>query len=249
MSIEASAMRSLWRYRYRLLYLVVASVVVLPPLAWGISTVAPAGGGRAILALGVAPSEIAAISMTTRARGEPALAAALVTASSLTSVFFAGPLLALCSASAHLDPWALSLQLSLVVALPLALGAAVAALAHHRAATMNVGSLVSTLSLAALVWEVASEVDPSAAYLASLGLSLGFSLLAGGVGLVLTLGMPMRERTSLGLPFGIKDFAVAAGVAQSAFGPSSTAVLGAYGLAAIVLGTTLAARVGRTGRP
>jgi hypothetical protein len=61
--------------------------------------------------------------------------------------------------------------------------------------------------------------------------------------------MPMRERTSLGLPFGIKDFAVAAGVAQSAFGPSSTAVLGAYGLAAIVLGTTLAARVGRTGRP
>jgi predicted Na+-dependent transporter len=64
-------------------------------------------------------------------------------------------------------------------------------------------------------------------------------------GWVIALGTAPRDRLALVLPVGMRDFAIAAGIAATAFGPAATAPLGVYGLLVLLLGGVATARAGR----
>jgi predicted Na+-dependent transporter len=63
--------------------------------------------------------------------------------------------------------------------------------------------------------------------------------LAGGavLGRLLAIGVPSRRRTAIVLPTAMRDFAVAAGIAASAFGAAAAAPLGIYGILVLVFGS------------
>ena len=58
-----------------------------------------------------------------------------------------------------------------------------------------------------------------------------------GLGWLLAIGAPARQRTAIFLPTAMRDFAVAAGIATSAFGAPAAAPLGIYGILVLVFGT------------
>jgi predicted Na+-dependent transporter len=74
--------------------------------------------------------------------------------------------------------------------------------------------------------------------------------LAGGaaLGALLARGVPPARRTAIVLTTAMRDFAVAAGIAASAFGAAAAAPLGIYGLLVLIFGSAAAYRAGRTGR-
>jgi predicted Na+-dependent transporter len=87
-----------------------------------------------------------------------------------------------------------------------------------------------------LLWEVASELR----FHASDGL-VAVALLAylagcAALGWLLARGLPPPRRTAVILPTAMRDFAVAAGIAASAFGIAATAPLGIYGVMVLVFG-------------
>jgi predicted Na+-dependent transporter len=63
--------------------------------------------------------------------------------------------------------------------------------------------------------------------------------LAGSVilGWLLAIGATPAQRTAIVLPTAMRDFAVAAGIAASAFGAAAAAPLGIYGLLVLIFGT------------
>jgi len=63
--------------------------------------------------------------------------------------------------------------------------------------------------------------------------------LAGGavLGWRLAVDVPSRRRTAIVLPTAMRDSAVAAGIATSAFGAAAAAPLGIYGILVLVFGT------------
>jgi predicted Na+-dependent transporter len=73
------------------------------------------------------------------------------------------------------------------------------------------------------------------------GLALLLYLVAGGVlGWLLAIGSPAPRRTAIVLPTAMRDFAVAAGIATSAFGTGAAAPLGIYGILVLIFGTIAA---------
>jgi predicted Na+-dependent transporter len=49
--------------------------------------------------------------------------------------------------------------------------------------------------------------------------------------------VPARRRTAIVLPTAMRDFAVAAGIATSAFGAAAAAPLGIYGILVLIFGS------------
>jgi predicted Na+-dependent transporter len=93
------------------------------------------------------------------------------------------------------------------------------------------------VSLLVLLWEVASELHLQASD-ARVVIALLLYLAAGAVlGWLLAIGVPSRRRTAIVLPTAMRDFAVAAGIATSAFGAAAAAPLGIYGILVLVFGT------------
>ncbi len=96
------------------------SGTVLSVLSWLDSRLVAMGRLRdKALAIGLAPSEIASVVTTALAKGEAALAAAVLIGSTLITVAVAGPLLALEVGSSSVHPGSLIVSLALVVGLPL----------------------------------------------------------------------------------------------------------------------------------
>jgi predicted Na+-dependent transporter len=97
--------------------------------------------------------------------------------------------------------------------------------------------VLGTVSLRVLLWEVASElhlrVSDTRVVIALL------LYLAGGavLGWPLPIGVPAGRRTAIVLPTAMRDFAVAAGIATSAFGAAAAAPLGIYGILVLVFGS------------
>jgi hypothetical protein len=87
-----------------------------------------------------------------------------------------------------------------------------------------------------LLWEIASQLrlHPSDALVAAALLIYlaGVSVL----GRVLALGVPPERRTAVIMPTAVRDFAVAAGIAASAFGIAAAAPVGIYGVTVLVFG-------------
>lgn len=253
-TIEPAALRRVARTWRPLLAVLAAGVTVLPALSWAVSLLVAAGPLRdGVLAVGLAPCEIASVAATAMAGGEAALAAGVLIGSTVTSVAFAGPVLTLEAGGAGVRPGGIIANLALVVALPLAVGIALRAglppvrwlgasarvLATARAD--RVASVTSVVAVAALVALIAAEVHLSARYAAVGGALVLFLAASALAGRLLGARINPRAREALLLTTSMRDFAVAAGLATAAFGPAAAAPLGLYGILVLVWGTAVAA--------
>ena len=245
LALERADARPLQVRKGRIAYAMVASTVVLPALEWALSRAAPPGVRDGILAVGVAPAEIASVGLTGLAGGEISVAAALLVASSAITVVASGPILALLASTDGLHTVGVLTTLVLVVALPLGAGAALARVLRRWPRTVDLGRLVSLLALLVLLFEVASQVRPGARDLVAAGLLLAFLAGAASLGALVARGVDPAGRPGLLLPLAMRDFAVAAGIATAAFGAGAAGVLGIYGLLALAFGSVSALRSAR----
>jgi hypothetical protein len=152
-------------------------------------------------------------------------------------VLLAGPILGIAGAHSSASQLGLLSTLALVVALPLIGGSAMRSLDPYRGREQAIVRVLGTASLLVLLWEVASQLHLRASDARVLLALLAY--LAGGVilGCVLAIGAPPARRTAIVLPTAMRDFAVAAGIATSAFGAAAAAPLGIYGLLVLIFGT------------
>jgi predicted Na+-dependent transporter len=230
--------RESWR---RLVVVLIAGVTVLPVLAWAASRLVAAGSLRAgILAVGVAPCEIASVATTAIADGEATLAAGVLIGSTMAAVAVAGPILSLEAGHADVHPGGIIANLALVVALPLAAGLALRALTPIGDRIDRAATTTATVAVAALVALIAAEVHLSIRYLAVAGALIIF--LAGSALIGRLLGMGTRPPIGVAvlLTTSMRDFAIAASLAAAAFGPAAAAPLGLYGILVLIWGTTVA---------
>ncbi len=226
----------------RIAAVVLVPIVVLPGIAWAASRLVNPGHLRdGVLAVGVAPTEVAAVALAALAGGSAALSAAVLVGSTIGSVLLAGPILhLLATTTGSASPGSLLLSLLRIVALPLAAGIAVRAVLPARRELDVVSSAGASGAVLVLIWLVAGQAHLDTAYLRA-GLAL-LVFLAGSTatGALLTRGLPRSLRTSLLLPVAMRDFAIAAGIATQAFGAAAAAPLGIYGVLVLLLGATAA---------
>ena len=213
-------------------------ITVLPVLSWLASQLVAVGPLRdGIMVVGIAPCEIASVATTAMAGGATALAAAILIGSTVLSVALAGVILSFVAGNAHVHPLHVLINLVIVVGVPLILGLFLAAVCDLSPRIITTAEWTATSALAGLVILVASQVHLGTAYVgvvSSILVIVGTSALL-GVGLGRTTS---REGfISLLLTTSMRDFAIAAGLAASAFGPEAAAPLGLYGVIVILWGT------------
>jgi predicted Na+-dependent transporter len=221
----------------RMALVLAATTVILPALAWLASRLVtgPALQGG-VMAAGVAPVEVASVALTGLAGGEVVVAAGLLIASTLLTVLLAGPILRLLGAHSATSQLGLLATLTLVVALPLIAGCAMRTIDPIGGRERPLIDVLGTASLLVLLWEIASELRLHASD-ARVAAALLFYLAGAGVlGWLLTLGVSSSRRSAVILPTAMRDFAVAAGIAASAFGIAAAAPLGIYGVMVLVFG-------------
>ena len=240
-AIDPAARRRLTGTWPSLLAVLAPGITVLPALAWAVAQIVAAGPLRdGIMALGLAPCEIASVAITALAGGEAALAAGALIGSTVLTVAAAGPLLALEADHATVHPGHIVASLALIVALPLAAGIALRARTPLPAKAERTAAATAVAAVAALVALIAAEVHLSAGYL-----PVTLALIAFLAGSALTgwlLGTRARHPAGVAvlLTTSMRDFAIAAGLAAAAFGPAAAAPLGLYGILVLVWGTAAA---------
>jgi predicted Na+-dependent transporter len=200
----------------------------------------------------VAPAEVASVALTGLAGGDAVLAAGLLAASTVLTVLLAGPILSLAGAHSSASQLSLLVTLALVVALPLASGSALRSADPFGGREQPLARVLGTVSLLVLLWQVASQIEVRASEAGVLLALLAY--LAGGaaLGWLLARGAAQERRTAIVLTTAMRDFAVAAGIAASAFGAAAAAPLGIYGLLVLIFGSAAAyaaQRPSRRGNP
>ncbi len=248
LTVEAAALARARRRWPRVLTALAVSSIALPALAWALSHLVSGPARGAILAVGVAPSEVASLGLAAMAGGEVAISAALLVASSAVAVVASGPILSLLSGAAGVHTEGVLITLALVVAVPLAAGVAARRAVGDSAVVLGAGRLLGNAALLVLLWEVTGEVRVQASYLAVVAALAGFLAGAGGLGWLLSRGLDLPARPAVLLPVAMRDFAVATGIASSAFGPAAVGPLGIYGMLVLVGGAMVARFAARPGR-
>ena len=221
----------------RLVLVLAATTVALPAFAWLASRLVSGlvlRGG--VLAAGVAPTEVASVALTGLAGGEAVLAAGLLVGSTAVTVLLAGPILSLLGAHSTTSQVGLLATLALVVALPLLAGSATRTLDPLRGREQAPLRIIGLVSLLVLLWEVASELHVQVSDARMVAALLLYLACAAGLGWLLGISVPPARRTAVLLPTAMRDFAVAAGIAASAFGAPAAAPLGIYGILVLVFG-------------
>jgi predicted Na+-dependent transporter len=255
-TIDPQALRRLAAAWRQVLAAVLVGVTVLPALSWAVARLVPAGPLRdGVLVTGLAPCEIASVATTSLAAGEAAVAAGVLIGSTLATVVLAAPILTLEAGHASFSPAGVIANLALVVALPLAAGIALRSwvgvtarvLASGRAKA--IADRTAVAAVAALVALVAAEVHLTVSYAAVAGALALFLVASAVLGRALGVRSARPAGSALLLTTSMRDFAIAAALAASAFGPRAAAPLGLYGIAVLVWGTAAAgalrARAGR----
>jgi len=250
-TIEPAALRRAalaWR---PLLATLIVGVTVLPALSWAASRLVPAGSLRdGVLAVGLAPCEIASVATTAMAGGEAAVAAGVLIGSTVAAVAIAGPILSLEAGRAGFSPGGIVVNLALVVALPLATGIALrAAVPGWTERADRAASRTAIVAVAALVALIAAEVHLSAGYASVAGALAVFLLASALIGWLLGRRAPRQVAAAVLLTTSMRDFAIAAGLATAAFGPPAAAPLGLYGILVLIWGTATAATLRRRAAP
>ena len=226
------------RHALRRVSLVLATTTIaLPLLAWLASRLVSAPALRGgVLAAGVAPAEVASVALAGLAGGEVVVAAGLLIASTLLTVVVAGPILGLLGGHSAISALALLSTLALVVALPLVVGCTIRTIDPLGGRERSLVEVLAVTSLLVLLWEVASQLRLHAADGLVAGALLAFLAGSSVLGWLLALGAPAAQRVAVVLPTAMRDFAVAAGIAASAFGVAAAAPLGIYGVMVLVFG-------------
>ena len=237
-TIPPTALRraaSAWR---PLVVTLIVGATVLPALSWLVSRAVAAGSLRAgVMCVGLAPCEIASVATTAMARGEPALSAGVLMGSTLTTVVIAGPVLAIESSGHVAHPTAILVNLALVVALPLLAGLSLRALVPLSRAGERLAVGTATVTVAALVALIAAEIHLSVSYVAVGAALLAFLASSALLGRIIGRRSPGATASAILLTTSMRDFAIAASLATSAFGVQAAAPLGLYGVLVLVWGT------------
>jgi predicted Na+-dependent transporter len=241
LGIPPSAFRGISSQAVRLVVSLVAAALILPVLSWAVSRlVTTVALRRGVLAVGLAPAEIASVATTSLAGGDTAVAAGMLVGSTLVTVVGAGFALRLLGGGGHIHPLSLLTNLGLVVGAPMILGVAIRSkvtLSERQEATLE---RVCVIVVTLLVWLVASQVRLSRAYVGVAVALVLFLIGSALLGVVLGIRAPAAVANALLLTTSMRDFAVAAGIAVAAFGATSAAPLGLYGVIAIGWGITIA---------
>ncbi len=246
MTVPAGVLHRVRALAPRLGLVVVATTVALPVLAFVLSRLFGPGALRdGVLAVGVAPAEVASVAITGIAGGEVGAAAVLLVASTLVCVAVAGPILVLVGGHGVSSVHVL-ISLILVVGVPLVAGLAVKRLAATGERTDLGSQAVAIVAVIVLVWLVSGQVRVSAAYGTLLAVLVVFILASAALGLLLGWRVEPRARTSVVLTVSMRDFAVASGIAAAAFGPAAAAPLGLYGVLVMAWGALVARAVEQT---
>jgi predicted Na+-dependent transporter len=242
---DLAAVRTAWR---RIAAVLVVSTAALPALAWAASRLISDPVLRmGVQTVGVAPAEVATVALCVIAGGDAAVCAVILVASTVVTVLAAGPILSMLGASVTVSSAGLLTTLAVVVALPLAAGVGLRAVWSPGPRLDAVVRIVTVTALLVLLWQVASEIRLGAAYtsvIAALAAYIAGSAVLGGV---LSLRLPAARAAAVLLPVGMRDFAVAAGIAAAAFGPPAAAPLGAYGVLVLLAGSAVTQVTGRRG--
>jgi predicted Na+-dependent transporter len=219
---------------------VLAAAAVLPLLAFALSRLlGPAALRDGVLAVGVAPAEVASVAITAIAGGDAGAAAVLLVASTLICVAVAGPILAL--AGGHgVSAVHVLITLSLVVGVPLLAGLLLRRLAAAGGRAGDGFQALAIVAVVVLVWLVSGQVRLSAAYWALAGVLVLLIVASAAIGLLLGSRLEPAVKTGIVLTASMRDFAIASGIALAAFGPAAAAPLGIYGVLVMAWGALIA---------
>jgi predicted Na+-dependent transporter len=240
MTIPAGLLSRVRVLALRLGFVVIAAAAVLPLLAFALSRLlGPAALRDGVLAVGVAPAEVASVAITGIAGGEAGAAAVLLVASTLICIAVAGPVLSVFGGHG-VSALHVLITLSLVVGVPLLAGLV---LKRFAATSDRVGDGFQALAILAvvlLVWLVSGQVRLSPAYWALAGVLVALIVASAGIGLLLGWRLASAAKTGVVLSVSMRDFAVASGIAAAAFGPAAAAPLGIYGVLVMAWGALVA---------
>jgi predicted Na+-dependent transporter len=228
------------RRRGRLvLALSLGPLAVLAPLAWALSRAFASPVREGLLALGLAPTEVAAAGLVALAGGEAALVLAVV-CGSLAASAVAGPLLlATLGDAPGADPLPLAARFALVVLAPLAIGLLTRARVPRLAAGDDDLAAAATVVLALLVYASLGATDLGGLGSAAAGAGAFLAATAAvAVVAVRLLGRP--DRPAAALAIALRDFAVASALAGQAYGAAAAGVAGVYGVLMLVAGAAVA---------
>jgi predicted Na+-dependent transporter len=236
---EAAEVRRRWQI---VVALSVLPFVVLGPAAWGLSRLFHGAIRDGTLTLGLAPTEVASAGLVALAMGDAALALAVVAGSLVVSALV-GPLAISALGGANASGVALLGTFALVVLAPLAAGLALRAAVPRLEKIEGEVAGLAALVLAGLVYAALSGSDHA---------RLGSALLAGALfvavgAAVAALWPGGSDRVTAGLTIGMRDFAVAAALAEQAFGSRAAGVPAAYGVLMLLAGSAATTVMRRRG--
>jgi bile acid:Na+ symporter, BASS family len=225
---------------------VVAAAALLPltvllPVAIGLAALFDGATQDGLIALGLAPTEVATVALVVLARGDAAVALTVVTASlALTAV--AAPALAPLLVESTIAPGDLIVRFSLVVLVPLIVGLAVRARFRDKRIEAWSGS-AATLVLALLVYAALGDLGDRSA----LGTAAVASLLFLGASVALAVAFrPLLGDLRTGaFVFALRDFAVAAALAAQFDAPGAAATPAVYGVAMLLLAAAASSLLSR----
>jgi len=213
--------------------IVVLALATLLPLSIGLGLLFEGPEREGLLALGLAPSEVAVVALVALAGGNAAVAVAVVALSLVVSAL-AAPLVAPLLADTEIEPSRLLLRFSLVVLIPLGLGLALRA-GGRLARVEPVAERATTLVLALLVYAALGDLgDVSELGPASLAAALFLAASLVLAGLLLPLLGDLRTGA---FAFALRDFAVAAALATQLGAPGAAATAAVYGVLMLVAAT------------
>lgn len=247
-AIPPSALCGIGSHTRRLVVALVSAALILPALSWTVSRLVPILTlRRGVLAVGLAPAEIASVATTSLAGGDGAVSAGILVGSSLLTVIGAGVGLRLLGGGGAIPVLSLLTNLTVVVGTPLAVGIALRTQLALSERQDRIAERISVAVVTLLVWLVASQVTISRSYVEVTFALVLFLAGSAGLGTLLGVGAPRPVATALLLTTSMRDFAVAAGIAVAAFGGASAGPLGLYGV--IVIGWGMAIASVRTRQP
>jgi len=240
LAIPPTAFRGLATSAGRLVAMLASTAFVLPALSWAVSRIVSTPAlRRGVLTVGLAPAEIASVATTSLAGGDSAIAAGILVGSTLVTVAAAGVGLRLLGGGpVHLVP--LLYNLGLVVGAPMAAGIAIRTKLTLSNRQEEAAERVSVAVVTLLVWLVASQTRLSRPYIAVAAALLLFLAGSAILGALLGFRAPAPVATALLLTTSMRDFAIAAAIAEAAFGSASAAPLGLYGVMVIAWGMAIA---------
>lgn len=212
--------------------------LALPCVGWAASRLVAGSARLGVLALGFAPAEIASTATVSLAGGNALAAAIALVGAVVFTAAAVGPGLALLSGHAVSGMPLVRTLVGQVMA-PFVAGVLFGPAVRRRVSGETLDG-VAMIVVAALAGLVASELKIDADLPRIVAVAAAIA--AGGyiIGILAGLGLDWPDRISVLLTSGMRDFAVGAAIANTAFGAAATAPAAPYGVIVLVSGTAIA---------